>query len=63
MLGTAVVTTVEEELDTFASAPVTTGLSRAFVAATALTGLPTVLAVVVVLPPRMATGVRSDRSR
>ncbi|SOC57378.1 ABC transporter permease [Ornithinimicrobium cerasi] len=48
VLGSSVVTTVEQELDAFASAPVTTGLTRAFVGATVLTGLLTVLAIVVV---------------
>lgn len=48
VLGSSVVTTVQEELHAFTSAPVTTGLTRAFVGATVLTGLLTVLAIVVV---------------
>lgn len=46
--GVGVVTTVAEQLDSFRSAPVTVGLTRLFVGATALAGLLTVLAVVVV---------------
>ena len=57
LVGTGVVTTVQEELDSFTSAPVTTGLTRAFVGATVLTGLLTVLAVVVV--QLMGTAARS----
>ncbi|MFK5645938.1 FtsX-like permease family protein [Ornithinimicrobium sp. LYQ121] len=51
------VTTVDAELDDFTSAPVTTGLTRAFVGATVLTGLLTVLAIVVV--QLMGAGARS----
>ncbi|MGD8200488.1 FtsX-like permease family protein [Ornithinimicrobium sp. W1679] len=58
LVGPGVVTTVQEELDSFTSAPVTTGLTRAFVGATVLTGLLTVLAVLVV--QLMGTAARSQ---
>ncbi|MFX0537600.1 FtsX-like permease family protein [Ornithinimicrobium sp. Y1847] len=48
VIGSGVVTTVQEELDRFSSSPVTIGMTRAFLGATLLTGLLTVLAVVVV---------------
>ena len=48
ILPSGVVTTVDEELDAFRTAPVTRGLTAAFVGATVLTGLLTVLAIVVV---------------
>ena len=48
ILGASVVTTVDEELSGFRSAPVTRGLTTAFVGATVLTGLLTVLAILVV---------------
>ncbi|GAA5164544.1 hypothetical protein GCM10023341_19710 [Ornithinimicrobium tianjinense] len=48
VVGSAVVTTVQAELDDFTTSPVVVGLTRAFVGATLLTGLLTVLAVVVV---------------
>lgn len=48
LIGSGVVTTVQEELDDFTSAPVTTGLTRAFVGAALVSGLLTVLAIVVV---------------
>ena len=46
--GVGVVTTVQERLDRFRSAPVTEGLVRMFLGATVVSGLLTVLAVVVV---------------
>lgn len=48
IVGAGVVTTVQEELDEFTSAPVTIGLTRAFVGAALLSGVLTVLAIVVV---------------
>ncbi|MGO0575605.1 ABC transporter permease [Ornithinimicrobium panacihumi] len=48
LLGSSVVTTVDQELSDFRTSAVTRGLTTAFVAATVLTGLLTVLAIVVV---------------
>ncbi|MDO5739871.1 MAG: hypothetical protein Q4P07_06950 [Ornithinimicrobium sp.] len=47
-VGPSVVTTVDEQLERFTSAPVTRGLTMAFIGATVLTGLLTVLSIVVV---------------
>ncbi len=57
VVGAGVVTTVQEELDEFTSAPVTIGLTRAFVGAALLSGLLTVLAIVVV--QLMGAGARA----
>ncbi|RIK16504.1 MAG: hypothetical protein DCC50_04700 [Acidobacteria bacterium] len=57
VIGAGVVTTVQEELDEFTSAPVTIGLTRAFVGAALLSGLLTVLSIVVV--QLMGAGARA----
>jgi putative ABC transport system permease protein len=57
LIGSGVVTTVQEELDGFTSAPVTTGLTRAFVGAALVSGVLTVLAIVVV--QLMGAGART----
>lgn len=57
LIGSGVVTTVQEELDDFTAAPVTTGLTRAFVGAALVSGLLTVLAIVVV--QLMGAGART----
>lgn len=56
-IGAGAVTTVQEELDEFTSAPVTIGLTRAFVGAALLSALLTVLSIVVV--QLMGAGARA----